>query len=85
MPDDANHTESNEAERTPSAASDYEKLFVLFSNRAERLLRGAIWTGLALLVAAQLLLAVPAVRAWMVKVERLEGVPFERAGSGGGP
>ncbi|PYI54962.1 hypothetical protein [Paenibacillus flagellatus] len=63
----------------PREPTEYETVFVRLSERVERILRAAIWTGLALLVAVQLVLSVPAVRKWAVKVERLEGVPFERA------
>lgn len=72
------------AERPP-AANEYEDVFVEVSDRVERLLRRTIAIGLALLVGAQLLLAVPAVRQWAVKVERLEGVPFQRSGPDAGP
>ncbi|TMV51315.1 hypothetical protein FE783_05900 [Paenibacillus mesophilus] len=68
----------------PTRAEEYEAQFVEVSNRVERLLRRAIWTGLALLIAAQLLLSVPSIRQWAVKVERLEGIPFERSGPGHG-
>lgn len=64
---------------------EYEKRFVQLSDRVERLLRGAVWAGIALLVAAQLLLTIPTVRHWAVKVERLEGIPFERSGPDSGP
>jgi len=58
--------------------TEYETLFLEVSDRIEKWLRKLIWTGLAALVAAQALLSVPAVRHWIVKVDRLEGVPFER-------
>jgi hypothetical protein len=64
---------------------EYEERFVQLSDRVERLLRGAICAGIALLVAAQLLLTIPAVRHLAVKVERLEGIPFERSGPDSGP
>lgn len=67
------------------AESAYAELFVKTADRMERLLRGAIWTGLALLVASQLLLSIPSVRKWAVRVERLEGIPIERSGPGNGP
>lgn len=55
---------------------EYEELFAAFSAGAERvLIRTA--AGLALLLlAAQLALLIPAVREAVVRVERLEGVPF---------
>lgn len=59
--------------------TEYEAVFLKVSNRVERLLRGAVWTGLSILLLAQLLLSVPAVRKWAVKVEKLEGIPFERS------
>lgn len=78
------HTSSDSREHnavTEAAFTDeneYRRNFIDVSNRIEKLLRGLIWTGLAALVAVQLLLTVPSVRLWAVKVERLEGVPFER-------
>ncbi|MDF2713313.1 MAG: hypothetical protein K0R28_238 [Paenibacillus sp.] len=63
---------------------EYEAQFVEVADRVERLIRGALWTGLALLIAVQLLLSIPSVRQWAVKVERLEGIPFERNGPGHG-
>ncbi|GAA3405259.1 hypothetical protein ACFFNY_28690 [Paenibacillus hodogayensis] len=71
--------------REGAQAKEYEAVFIRVSDWVERLLRGAIYVGLALLAAAQLLLAVPAVRTWAVKVERLEGIPLERSGPGIGP
>jgi hypothetical protein len=58
--------------------TDYAERFVRFSDQAEKLLRKAVWTGIALIVATQLLLSITAFRQWAVKIERLEGVPFER-------
>lgn len=79
---------SNDDDRPQSmqqaSTDEYEAQFVKVSDRVERLLRKAIWTGLALLAAAQLLLTVPSIRQWAVKVERLEGIPFERSGPGHG-
>jgi hypothetical protein len=58
--------------------TEYAERFVRFSDQAEKLLRKAVWTGIALIVATQLLLSIPAFRQWAVKIERLEGVPIER-------
>jgi hypothetical protein len=66
------------AEAQERDVTEYETVFIEVSNRVERLLRGAVWAGLAALLLAQLLLLSPAVRKWAVKVEKLEGVPFER-------
>lgn len=59
-------------------AAEYEQRFIDVSNRMEKLLRRAIMTGLALLFVTQLLLSIPSIRKLAVKVERLEGIPFER-------
>ncbi|MDF2657660.1 MAG: hypothetical protein K0Q94_451, partial [Paenibacillus sp.] len=67
------------AEAQERDVTEYETVFIEVSNRVERLLRIAVWTGLAALLLAQLLLLSPAVRKWAVKVEKLEGVPFERS------
>jgi hypothetical protein len=76
---------SEEDKIRPAGYEEYEDRFVQLSDRVERLLRGAIWAGIVLLVALQLLLTIPAVRHWAVKVERLEGIPFERSGPDSGP
>lgn len=57
--------------------SGYESLFLRFSDHMEkRLIRAALGLA-ALLLLIQLLLLVPAVRHLLVRVERLEGVPFQ--------
>ena len=79
---------SDHRDKQPMAAderngeeTEYEAVFLKVSDRMERLLRRMAGAGLALLIAAQLLLSIPSVRKWVVKVERLEGIPFERSGS----
>ncbi|MDF2924365.1 MAG: hypothetical protein K0R57_3279 [Paenibacillaceae bacterium] len=54
----------------------YEELFAGFSDSVERLLIRTAQVLAVLLVAVQLILLVPAARQQLVKVERLEGVPF---------
>lgn len=68
------------SDRATDDQNRYEDAFVDFSNRVERWLRKAVWTGLALLLLGQALLAVPAVRSSVVRVERLEGVPYRLDG-----
>lgn len=58
----------------------YEELFSAFSEWVEKgLIRAALVLAL-LLAAAQLVLLIPAVRETLVRVERLEGVPFGSLG-----
>lgn len=76
----AGQSETNGSDRTKTADAEYADRFVSVSDRVEKLLRRAVWGGLTLLIAAQLLLSVSAVRHWIVKVERLEGVPFRQYG-----
>ncbi|MDF2720893.1 MAG: hypothetical protein K0Q59_568 [Paenibacillus sp.] len=76
MAHDETGSTGQEAER--DAEEQYERRFLIVSGRMEKLLRRLIGTGLALLVIAQLLLAIPQVRKTVVKVERLEGIPYER-------
>ncbi|RKN84610.1 hypothetical protein D7M11_11480 [Paenibacillus ginsengarvi] len=90
MPDDYTDNAANAADgqqHTDSVSNRacYEDTFIAFSSRFETFLRRAAGTGLVLLVAAQLLLSVPVIRAWIVPVERMEGVPFQRYRSQDGP
>ncbi|WP_052487115.1 hypothetical protein [Gordoniibacillus kamchatkensis] len=55
---------------------EYEKLFVTFCGRVERLLVRGIALALALLFAMQALLQIPAVRNLLTRVDALEGVPY---------
>lgn len=55
---------------------EYEKLYVTFSKRVERFLVRSIALALALLLAAQASMQIPAVRHWLTRVDSLEGVPY---------
>ncbi|MFH5184763.1 DUF5359 family protein [Paenibacillus sp. TAB 01] len=57
----------------------YEELFVRFSERAEYWLLRFVAVWFVLLIASQLLLQIPGVRYYFVKVEQLEGVPYQRS------
>jgi hypothetical protein len=57
----------------------YEYSFVLFSVSIEAWLKRIILFVLSLLIMFQLLLQVPGIRYYLVKVEQLEGVPFSRS------
>ncbi|WP_181592956.1 hypothetical protein [Paenibacillus sp. YN15] len=54
----------------------YEELFKTFSAAVERRLLHIAAVLAVLLVVAQLLLQIPAVRHALLRVERLEGTPF---------
>lgn len=55
---------------------EYEALFVRFSLPAERFLIRLAVIMLILLAVGQTALQSPALRHWLVRIERLEGVPF---------
>jgi len=58
-------------------SDSYEQLFVLFSDKVEKILKCCIGCLVALFVIAQLALQFPAVRHTVSRVERLEGVPYD--------
>jgi hypothetical protein len=53
-------------------------MFVLLSAKVEKWLFLAIAGLVILLLMSQLLLQVPAIRSTLVKVERMEGVPYRQ-------
>lgn len=57
--------------------SSYEDLFVLFSAPVEKWMKRVLYILLSLLIVAQLLLQIPGVRYYLVKVEQLEGIPYD--------
>ena len=57
----------------------YEELFVRFSEYAEHWLLRFLAVLFVLLIISQLLLQIPGVRYYFVKVEQLEGVPYQRS------
>ncbi|MCS7462444.1 hypothetical protein N0M98_20185 [Paenibacillus doosanensis] len=63
----------------PNASDRYEDLFLIFSSIIEMWAKRILILLLCLLVASQLLLQVPFLRYYMVKVEQLEGIPFLRS------
>ncbi|UQZ81949.1 hypothetical protein SK3146_01106 [Paenibacillus konkukensis] len=63
----------------PNASDRYEDLFLIFSSIIEMWAKRILILLLCLLVASQLLLQVPFLRYYMVKVEQLEGIPFSRS------
>lgn len=66
----------------PVRSSDlYRQTFLIFSEKLERLIRGAAVTLLILMLIAQALLQWPALRRLLVEVEQLEGVPYSPANS----
>jgi hypothetical protein len=54
----------------------YERLFIEWCNRVEKVLLRAIGAALALLLVMQLLLQSPWIRERLTRVDRLEGVPY---------
>ncbi|WP_055107750.1 hypothetical protein [Paenibacillus ihumii] len=61
-------------------AEEYTELFLSFSNRMEAWLRKALIATLAGLCLCQLLLRIPALRAYIASADRYEGVAIDRAG-----
>jgi hypothetical protein len=55
---------------------EYEKRFIALCGRVERILVRGIVVALALLLAAQALLQIPALRSLLTRVDSLEGVPY---------
>jgi len=56
----------------------YEDLFLRFSPLLERWFKRILLVLVSLLIVCQLLLQVPFLRYHLVRVERLEGVPYSR-------
>jgi hypothetical protein len=69
-------TENSFQEIPNEKEPEYEELFALFSDGAERVMIRAAAVLALLLIAVQLALLVPVIRDTLVRVERLEGVPF---------
>lgn len=61
---------------------DYVETFLAFSDRLEKPMRRLLAGLLAVLVAAQLLLQWEPARQLLVRVDRLEGYPYEAGRSG---
>lgn len=59
--------------------SGYEDLFVLLSGFVEKWLKRALYVLLSLLIVFQLLLQIPALRYYLVKVEQMEGIPYNHS------
>lgn len=59
----------------------YEDLFLQFSSIFERWVTRVLLLLVSLLILSQVLLQVPLLRYYMVKVEQLEGVPYSRTAS----
>ncbi|GAA4844053.1 hypothetical protein GCM10023310_22520 [Paenibacillus vulneris] len=58
---------------------EYEEQFVLFSALVEKWMKRALYVLISLLVAMQLLLQIPGLRYYLVKVEQLEGIPYDHS------
>ncbi|WP_028548691.1 hypothetical protein [Paenibacillus sp. UNC451MF] len=54
----------------------YEDLFVALSAFVEKWMKRTLLILLAMLVVTQLLLQIPSLRYYLVKVEQLEGIPY---------
>lgn len=67
-------------QQRPLTYERYERLFVEFSERVEKLLLRCLYVLLAGLLISQLLLQFPAVRKEITRVDPLEGVPYVRHG-----
>ncbi|ULL15544.1 hypothetical protein DVH26_14470 [Paenibacillus sp. H1-7] len=70
-----------EEETSVEKENGYEDLFLQFSSIFERWVKRVLLVLVSLLILSQLLLQVPFLRYYMVKVEQLEGVPYSRTAS----
>ncbi|WP_282935654.1 hypothetical protein [Paenibacillus sp. RC67] len=59
--------------------SEYDDLFVRFSGFVEKWLKRALYVLLSFLIVFQLLLQIPALRYYLVKVEQMEGIPYNHS------
>ncbi|SEG13112.1 hypothetical protein [Paenibacillus sp. UNC499MF] len=65
-------------QQRPLTYERYERLFIEFSERVEKVLVRCLYVLLAGLLISQLLLQFPGVRKEITRVEPLEGVPYVR-------
>jgi hypothetical protein len=72
----AAYSEGAEGMSERDCRDDYEEMFVSLCGRIERFLVRGIAVALALLLTAQALLQIPAVRSLLTRVDTLEGVPY---------
>ncbi|GAA0135571.1 hypothetical protein YSY43_24110 [Paenibacillus sp. YSY-4.3] len=61
-------------------AEDYTELFLTFSNGMESFLKKAVIVALAGLCVCQIVLRIPALRAYIASADRYEGVALDRPG-----
>ncbi|OXM88088.1 hypothetical protein [Paenibacillus rigui] len=66
-------------EEVSEVHSGYEDLFIQFSKMVEKWILRALALILGLLVISQLLIQIPVIRYYLVKVEQLEGIRFQRS------
>lgn len=69
--------EDQDLQQDSDGSALYENLFAEFSNSIEKWMIRLAKSLAILLLAIQLLLLIPGVRHLLVRVERLEGDPFE--------
>lgn len=68
-----------EQEESDQVQSGYEDLFICFSKLVEKWFLRSLAVLLSLLIVSQLLMQIPELRYYLVKIEQLEGVPYHRA------
>lgn len=61
-------------------AEEYTELFLTFSSGMEAFLKKAVIVALVGLCACQIILRVPAIRAYIASADRYEGVALDRSG-----